>query len=420
MNVDGAAVIERVRELPGGPQLLAVAAEHGGVELVGGAVRDILLGGVPRELDTLVESDAQDVVDRLVERLDGEATVHERFGTALISSPPARIDLVRARVESYAAPGALPEVRPGTLDEDLARRDFTVNAIAVVLAGPCAGQVRAVAGAIDDLRARRLRVLHDDSFVDDPTRLLRLARYAARLGFEIEPHTRELARRAIDGGALSTVSTDRIGAELALTAADPDPIGAFATLDALGICGALGLPTPFDRRLADAAFELLPQDGSPGALALATLFHPAGPSPPELKAAENRIKALTTDGATRTAVSAAALGCFALSPVLVSRSPAPPSLLRMVFGGARPELVAMTGALAGRASPDATNDARRWLSELRYVTLQIDGSDLLASGVRQGPEIGERLARALDRKLDGLLDDGGREAELRAALEESV
>jgi len=263
-------------------------------------------------------------------------------------------------------------------------------------------------------------VLHERSFIDDPTRLLRLARYAARLDFEIEEHTAELAAQALATGALSTVSADRVGAELALTASDPDPIAAFVSLDAFGVPGALGLPTPFDRQLAEAAFALLPDDGSRSALALSALFHPAEPSQPALGAAETSIETLTTNGATRAAVREAALGCFALAPALLGRSPAPPSLLRAVFAGTRPELVAMTGALAGRASSDAAADARRWLSELRHVRLEIDGGDLLASGVRQGPEIGERLERALDRKLDGELDGKGREAELRAALEGSV
>ena len=127
------------------------------------------------------------------------------------------IDVAIARAETYAEPGALPEVEPADLGRDLARRDFTVNAIALDLAD---GALAEFPGARDDLRAGRLRVLHDRSFLDDPTRLWRLARYAARLGFEIEPRTRELAEAAVSGGALGTVSGTRIGNELRLALAE--------------------------------------------------------------------------------------------------------------------------------------------------------------------------------------------------------
>src|SRR4029453_11746458 len=111
------------------------------------------------------------------------------FGTALVRADGCAFDLVRARAESYAYPGALPEVRPGTLDEDLRRRDVTINAIALSFGG----RLTAVEDALDDLRAGVLRVLHDRSFVDDPTRVWRVARYAARLGFGVEERTRSLA-----------------------------------------------------------------------------------------------------------------------------------------------------------------------------------------------------------------------------------
>ena len=120
-----------------------------------------------------------------------------------------RVDVAERRAESYAAPGALPEVRPGSVEEDLRRRDFTVNAIAVPLGGPAAESWQAPSTALEDLAAGRLRVLHERSFIDDPTRLLRLARYQARLGFELERRTAELAREALAAGALGDASRGR-------------------------------------------------------------------------------------------------------------------------------------------------------------------------------------------------------------------
>src|SRR6202035_4878740 len=123
--------------------------------------------------------------------------VHDRFGTCSVTVDGHSYDIARARRERYPTPGSLPEVEPGTLEEDLLRRDFTVNSLAIALGGPRRGQLSSAPLALEDLASRSLRVLHDASFVDDPTRLVRLARYQARLGFSIEPHTRALAAQAI-------------------------------------------------------------------------------------------------------------------------------------------------------------------------------------------------------------------------------
>ena len=126
-----------------------------------------------------------------------------------------------ARRERYPAPGALPEVEPASLAEDLGRRDFTVNALAVTLGD---GELIAVPGALEDLAAGTLRVLHDASFIDDPTRLIRLARYAERLSFAVDPHTAALARAA----GFATLSGGRLGGELRLALAEPDPVAVLA------------------------------------------------------------------------------------------------------------------------------------------------------------------------------------------------
>ena len=417
MSFDGSLVIERLRELPGGSELLAVAREHGGMELVGGAVRDILLGLVPRELDTLVERDVQTVVDALVERLNGEATVHERFGTALISSPVAQIDLVRARAESYSAPGALPDVRPGTLEQDLARRDFTVNAIAVALDGANAGQTRAAPRALEDLERRRLRVLHERSFIDDPTRLLRLARYAARLDFEIEQHTAELAAQALAIDALSTVSRARIGAELRLALAEAEPLAAVEEMSRLGLLKALDPELSIDGSLVRRAMRLVPaDDGRPDLLVLASLMldlvghtgsDRGGPA-----------YALLSDwqfsAQDRERVLGAALTSRRLAAELSCALPA--SRLHTLASRAPLEGVALAGALGGS---DCERAAKRWLEETRKVALAITGEDLLAAGVPQGPEIGLRLNAALAMRLDGEVDDM-HERQLQAALEAQV
>ena len=151
---EGEAVLDGLRELPGGSELLELAQQRADVELVGGAVRDLLLGRRPRELDVIVEAGAPGFAQELADFLDGrlsalgvrsEVETHERFGTAVVRFDGGRIDVAARRAESYAAPGALPDVRAGTPEQDLLRRDFTVNAIAVALGGERRG--RAARGA---------------------------------------------------------------------------------------------------------------------------------------------------------------------------------------------------------------------------------------------------------------------------------
>jgi tRNA nucleotidyltransferase (CCA-adding enzyme) len=198
-------LLDRIARAPQARAVLDALDGEPGVHVVGGAVRDALLDVAPHELDVVVEGDAVPLARRAAERLNGDAVVHDRFGTATVRSPAATFDVVTARTETYAAPGALPDVRPGaSIEEDLARRDFTVNAIALRIAD---GALAAWPGARDDLDAGVLRVLHERSFEDDPTRLLRLARYAARLGFEPDPATGALAAAA----TVDTVSGGRLG-----------------------------------------------------------------------------------------------------------------------------------------------------------------------------------------------------------------
>jgi len=385
-------LLERLTRLPCGRRLLAAAAGHDGVHLVGGAVRDLLLGREPRELDVVVEGD----VAPIARRLGAGATIHERFGTATVEAGGCRFDLASARAESYARPGALPDIRPAGIDEDLRRRDVTVNALALDLRG---GALRAVEHAREDLAARRLRVLHGASFGDDPTRLWRIARYAARLGFELEEHTAALAAAAVATGALATVSGVRIGNELRLALAEPDPMAALEAAAGLGLAPWLTV----DRELAGAALGLLPPgEGRADLVVLAaSLTLPAGD-------ADMLLAELGFSAAERAVVRACARAPE-LAAAMIDEAPRPSALARLLRG-LPVEAVALAGA-QGAGGP-----ARRWLEDLRHVALAISGDDLLAAGVPRGREIGLRLAAALDLRLDGELA-GGRDAELAAALQ---
>ncbi len=428
-------MIERLRELPGGRELLALAQSRDGeVTLIGGAVRDLALGTTPRELDVVVADDAAGFARELAGELQAfagenraerlETTFHERFRTALVSWPGGQIDVATRRSERYPAPGALPEIDIGTPEDDLRRRDFTINTLSIALNGPHLGFSNGAPEAAEDLDASVLRVLHERSFLDDPTRLMRMARYAARLGFEPDEQTARLAEQAIAAGALDTVSPARIGAELRLALAEPDPVAALESLERRGVLSALHEAIDLDAPLARAALAELPAppDAWPEVLLLASLLRPGHSY--DTTNYETRLRALLDSYEFSAAERERAVHSAILAPRIAERlqRASKPSQIYAVAHGEPLEAISLGGAIAEAAGHgDAADAAQRWLSRLRHVELEIGGEDLIAAGVPRGPEIGRRLQHALMRKLDGELVgvEDGRALELIAALEDA-
>jgi tRNA nucleotidyltransferase (CCA-adding enzyme) len=347
------------------------ASERAPVYLVGGAVRDMLLGSVRADLDVVVEGE----VGPLAEALGGELTEHERFETASVTLGEIEIDIARARTETYERPGALPEVHPAAIDADLGRRDFTVNAMAIAIDGK--GGLIDPLGGVADLRAGALRVLHERSFADDPTRALRAARYAARLGFSLEPGTEKLLRDA----DLGTVSADRVVAELALTATEAVPSQALELIAEWGLMDLGSGP-----RLAAAIERLFAQH------------------PPWDEFADRGTAILLAvapgEHSARLRARAAKLAHHA--------APGSPAEIQVLAHDHVPEVLAMARAAGAGWLDD-------YVERLRHVELEIDGYDLMAEGVPEGAAVGTGLNAALAAKLDGRADD--RKAELRIALE---
>ncbi|HEX3617661.1 MAG TPA: hypothetical protein VHU61_14060 [Solirubrobacteraceae bacterium] len=363
------------------------------VYLVGGAVRDLILGRPLTDVDLAVDGDP----GQLAAEIGAPSSAETRFGTLSVERNGFRYDLARTRSERYPRPGALPAVAPAGIDADLARRDFSVNAIALGLAGSRAGELLSAPEALADLAARQLAVLHDASLIDDPTRLLRLARYAARLGFEPAPHTRELAAAAIAGNALATISGTRIGNELRLLATEPDPVAAF---DAVA---ALGLPWAIDAPLARAALAVLPEDGRRDLLVLACVLNTAKPPYEQLLAELER------------------LGFTASDRDVIAEAAAAAELARRLVGSDRGSQIAHAVGTSGietvalASGQGAASQALAWLRDLRHRTLEITGDDLIQHGLSQGPGIGEALTAARSALMDGTATN--REAQLRVALE---
>jgi tRNA nucleotidyltransferase (CCA-adding enzyme) len=394
---------ERVRRLPGMEMLLPALEGLPPAYLVGGAVRDLLRGADAVDLDVAVEGDARSVARALAERLSGEAREHERFGTATVRAGDFAFDLATTRREVYDEPGALPRVSEALLDEDLGRRDFAINAMAVGLTGDDLGHLYDPCGGLADLENGVVRVLHDRSFVDDPTRLLRAVRYEVRLGFRMDRTTETLARAAAADGAPRTVSGARVRDELMDLLGEPHAPAGVRRMHELGL----------DRALHPALVA------SPDLVASASLGATAIGADPALAAlaalcarAPRRLEGWLTDlhllAEERDAVTRAIQAAAGLVRALNEREHSA-SQLRALLGREPLVLLALAMALGAPHDPIV-----RWVTELRDVRLEITGDDLLAAGVPEGPGLGRALDETLNLKLDGFVS--GREEELETAL----
>ena len=222
--------------------------------LVGGAVRDLILfDQLPvYDLDFTVEGDAKEIAGEVQTVLKGEVKSFEAFQTAklLLPGENIEIDFVSCRKESYERPGGLPVVEKANLKHDLARRDFTLNSLAIPInvfadylidQDPKALQANLVDyhGGINDLLSKQIRVLHDDSFIDDPTRIFRAVRYVTRLEATLEPHTKDLLEKSVQKGALGTISPIRALNELKKILIEPTRVESIVLLGELGVLEAL-------------------------------------------------------------------------------------------------------------------------------------------------------------------------------------
>jgi tRNA nucleotidyltransferase (CCA-adding enzyme) len=396
---------ERLRATPAVGQLLPALEDLPPVYLVGGWVR-VLLGIDDHHghVDLAVEGDARGAARTLAARLGGDVREYEQFGTATVVTPRLEVDLAATRRETYSEPGALPDVAPASLTEDLARRDFTVNAMAVGLRGDDLGHLYDPLGGAEDAERRVIRILHPDSFTDDPTRLLRAVRFETRLGFRMDDDTERSAREAVEAGALATVSGPRVRDELVHLLAEVEAPAAVARLAELGIDRGLHPELRPDPELvASAALGAVAIEADRSLAALAALC--AG-APAEL---DLWLAGLQLDARERDVVSWAARMAPGLAAELRARDHSPSELRGLL---ARQPRESLALALAAGAPPEPI---LRWISDLSHVRLQISGADLIAEGVPEGPALGAALEATLDRKLDGLV--GSRDDELRTALE---
>jgi tRNA nucleotidyltransferase (CCA-adding enzyme) len=405
---------DRLRAMPGLERLwpaAAAAADDAGLYLVGGAVRDLLLEEPSFDIDLAYEGDGIAFAERLATALDGRMHAHEKFHTAVVLAGDLRVDVASARTEHYEYPAALPTVEHSSIRQDLHRRDFTINAMAVSLLPAEFGLLFDPYGGEGDLGRGIVRVLHNLSFIEDPTRIFRAIRYQNRYGFDMDGLTLQLARSCVEMGLVGDLSGARVRDELVALLGEEEVAGALASLDQLGLAGAVHpaldcgpvsvhLVERLDRARQRHAPELPPWRGRLAAIARGI---PGG----ELDEWLERLRVRRRDARV---VASAAVVPPRLAGALAET--AEPARIAELLAPHPAEVALMVVALEGPAA----ESAELYLAQLRDLRLDIDGDTLREQlGMPESPQVGALLAELLRRRRNGEL--GGREEQLEAARE---
>ena len=380
---------------------VAESARRNGIAnigIVGGYVRDALMGNEPRDLDVVVEGLTPGFVHDLADRLGGTVEKVSEFGTYSIALPDGDVDLAAARTETYEAPAALPTVTPGTFAEDMARRDFSVNAMALRV-NPADGTLSLYdpTGGLADIENRTIRALHEESFADDPTRIVRAVRYSVRLDFFIEVRTRALMREAVTAH-LPLLTPARIGAELRRTWECDQAAKVFYELVGLGVFRALDAGIEITAMACEVARRLLVSDHPRDHVFAAAigLMVGTGQMLAEDDAAPRRVADRLGMGKAEARVLMDTAAQHPHQWTLFDEE-VPPSVKRKLLGSACRLSVEAWEAWNGY--PSGLTAYLRSLDETEKPAL--NGHDLLDLGVPQGPLVGEVVRTLSNARLDG-------------------
>mgnify|MGYP006280718139 FL=1 len=383
------AASPRVRDAV--PRIVEAAEAGQRVALVGGVVRDLLRGEEPREVDVVVEGDGIAFAERLAALTSSEVVAYPAFGTATVRSRPP-VDVATARTETYAAPGDLPVVAPAALEDDLRRRDVTVNAIAAVIAGPDAGTLLDPFDGAADLQAGVLRLLRPDAFEEDATRLVRCARYAARVGLVPDATLVHAAKAAAHGGFVAMTGASRMADALALVFDEPAPDAVLALLAEWGVLAAIEPGLGHAVGPVWALLDLEARDADRVALGFGLLL--AGV--PE----ERRTAWLEAAGAGRATTRAALAAADAAA------------VRQTITGAADADVDAACARVPIEAVVAAGGpEAAAYLGRLRHIALAVDGDDVRRVAGVEGPDVGRLLVELRRARIDGAVADD-RDAQL--------
>jgi tRNA nucleotidyltransferase (CCA-adding enzyme) len=370
--------------------------------LVGGGVRDLVLGQEVADIDVVAEDEVESLAERAAAALGGRCVGHRAFGTVTLEGEGFRIDLAMARAETYTRPGALPRVKAASIDDDLARRDFTINAMALRLCGRQRGRLLDPFHGMGDIASGLVRVLHDRSFIDDATRILRAVRYATRFSFHVEKETLGLLKR--DLPYLDTISGARLRHEILRLLAEQEPEKGLLRCQELGVLAAIHQALHFDDELA-GAFRRARRAGGPLSeepylALLGTRLSPADAEAVAVRLSLSKRQRRALEGAARLGQLLPSLSQVGIRPSQVVER------LRSYAVSA----VEAWALLASRSV--AGKSLRRYLKYWRYVKPSLDGKALQGLGVARGPEMSNILGLLAEARLDGRVSSRQEEVEL--------
>lgn len=407
----------------------ALSGDYSGVYLVGGFVRDLVLEQPNVDVDIAVEGDGIEFATRLAAQLGGRVRTHHKFKTAVVLLPstilgkaptwlrssgePFHVDVATTRTEFYDYPAALPRVEHASIRQDLFRRDFTINAMAISLRGRDFGTLIDFFGGYRDLKEGVIRVLHNLSFIEDPTRIFRAVRYENRYNFRMDEQTKSFAKSCVDMHLVGDLSGVRLRDELIALLSESDVEWTLGRLFELGVARevhpklATGAKTAaLVKRINALVAELGVEDEVVSwRLRLAAMTR--NMEHEELYLWLEQLKLKRSD-------SAVVRAGVVVGPPLGSSLAAEKMNDWAVFRVLRTTPVeALVFALAGMEPGPAEARIRRYLTEIRHRTLSVSGDDLLALGVKKGPAVGQLLERLREQRVLGKIQ--GREAELKIA-----
>jgi len=396
--------------------------------LVGGVVRDLLLGRKTFDLDLTVEGDGLAFARSVAGRYKAGVVQFERFATARLVLPDGqKIDIASTRRESYADPAALPEVKPSTLCEDLYRRDFTINAMAVQLNMGDFGLLHDPYGGRRDLRSKTIRVLHEESFRDDPTRVFRAIRFMQRFGFSLEPWTRRLLTEAAAENLINRLSGPRLRNELFLLLAERNPSDVIAWLVRLKLLRFLHPRLRYTRRtkrLMDAVspacvwwkeLNPVPSVDRP-IIYLMALLSEAGAS--VLRSVARRLQLSSMQSA---AVARSGEQTDLILKRLSQNRELRPSQIYRLLRSLPPEAMILLAAkaqlpAAGKGMRRCRQRLARYMKRDRHVVTTVRGDDLRKLGLKPGPRYKDILDQILEARLDGKVRSEADEHELASRM----
>ena len=364
------------------------------VHLVGGVVRDLILGYPNFDLDFVVEGDAVKLAQQVTKTYPARILTHRRFGTAKLRYDDFTLDLATARKETYTRPGALPTVTPGTLTDDLIRRDFSINAMAISLAADNYGELVDPYLGKTDLEHRLIRVLHSGSFTDDATRILRGVRYEQRFGFQFAAQTAHLLERDIP--MLDTISGDRIRHELELILKEQRPELAIERLGQLGILARLGLSLRGDGWIVEkfGKARRLKKPTQLPSLYFCLLIYSLNETDVEQSLVRLNMPARLSRAMRHT------LRLKTKLPLLDTPSLKPSQVYYLLT---EYEPLAIQANAIATESRTVCRSLQLYVTKLRYVRTALDGEELKRLGIAPGPEMGRVLQILHKAKLDGEL-----------------